>query len=272
MRRSESEPSARSVLLTILGEFVLPAGGSAWTSRLVEALGLLGVEEASARQALARTATAGLLTPERVGRQTKWALTERATHLLSEGAARIYGFATDEVGEGWDGNWLLLIVNVPEPSRHLRARLKDRLGWAGLGSLGPGMWVSPWADHEAEAVTALKELGLADGASTWVGRPGLLGAPQERVDDIWPLHELAESYRAFTDAAEAESPGTNEDHVAALVRLVHDWRHFPAADPGLPAELLPSNWPAPDAARTFAEKRQAWSPPAQKWWGRATEA
>ena len=36
-------PSARSVLLTVLGEYVLVSGGMAWTAALVEALGVLGV-------------------------------------------------------------------------------------------------------------------------------------------------------------------------------------------------------------------------------------
>jgi phenylacetic acid degradation operon negative regulatory protein len=270
MRRSENAESARSVLLTVLGEFVLPNGGMAWTSRLIEAMSLLGFEEASARQALARTATAGLLTSERVGRQTRWSLTARAVKLLSDGAARIYSFGTSGQKGDWDGDWLLLLVNVPEQSRHLRARLRDRLGWAGLGQLGAGTWVSPWADREAGAVAALEELALS--GTTWIGRPGALGGVAGRVDEIWNLAALADSYRHFSEAAATESPRTDEDCVSSLVRLVHDWRHFPAIDPGLPSELLPPSWPASDAARLFARRRKEWTGPAQKWWRDATGA
>ena len=54
--RPRSGESARSLLNTVLGEFVYAAGGAAWTSTFVEALALLDVEEKAARQALARSA------------------------------------------------------------------------------------------------------------------------------------------------------------------------------------------------------------------------
>src|SRR4051812_35341946 len=85
--------SARGLLLTVLGEFVLPAGGVAWTSAFIDVLGRLGVEEKAVRQALMRTATGGWLAPERVGRRTRWQLTPAAERLLTEGTERIYGFA-----------------------------------------------------------------------------------------------------------------------------------------------------------------------------------
>ena len=39
-RREIGSASARSLLMTILGEFVLPRGGSVWTQALVSALAL----------------------------------------------------------------------------------------------------------------------------------------------------------------------------------------------------------------------------------------
>src|ERR1022692_3271759 len=66
-RREVGEASARSLLITVLGEYVLPRGGSVWTSVLVRALGLLGVAEKSARQALARSAGEGWVSPARFG-------------------------------------------------------------------------------------------------------------------------------------------------------------------------------------------------------------
>ena len=71
----QSAPSARALLLTLLGEFVLPDGGRAWAATLIEALSLLDVEARTARQAIARTARAGLLASERSGRRVCWALT-----------------------------------------------------------------------------------------------------------------------------------------------------------------------------------------------------
>src|SRR5436305_1846771 len=91
-RRELGATSARSLLLTVLGEFVLPRGQPVWTQMLIDVLGQLDVEHKSARQALARTAAEGLLTSDRAGRRVRWSLSEAGRRLLSEGAERIYGF------------------------------------------------------------------------------------------------------------------------------------------------------------------------------------
>jgi phenylacetic acid degradation operon negative regulatory protein len=254
-------------LLTVLGEFVLPDGGSVWTGTVLDGLGLLGVEEASARQALARTSGRGLLAAERIGRRTRWSLSERAQVVLTEGAARIYGHGLDH--PGWDGRWLLVLTTVPEQNRHLRAGLRNRMTWAGLGQVGPGVWVTPWSQHEADVEAILNDLELADGSLSWVGSPGALGHVEHRVEEIWDLDAIADDYDAFMAAAESEDPASPDESFAALVRLVHDWRHFPAADPGVPEALLPSGWPVREAAALFRERRKKWSPAAWRYWREA---
>ena len=75
-RRAAGGSSARSLLLTVLGEFVLPQQ-LAGVDRSVggRALAELGIEEKSARQALSRLAAEGLLVPQRLGRRVQWQLT-----------------------------------------------------------------------------------------------------------------------------------------------------------------------------------------------------
>src|SRR5450759_564743 len=51
--RELGAPSARSLLVTVLGEFLLPAGGWVWTGTLVGVLGVLGIEASACRAALA---------------------------------------------------------------------------------------------------------------------------------------------------------------------------------------------------------------------------
>src|SRR5438445_2954520 len=108
-RSTVGAPSARSLLFTVLGEYVLPHGGEAWAAALIRALGALGVEEAAARQAIARTASDGWLDSERTGRRVRWQLTPSGRQLLTEGAERIYGFGGSQ--EDWDGRWVLLFVD-----------------------------------------------------------------------------------------------------------------------------------------------------------------
>jgi phenylacetic acid degradation operon negative regulatory protein len=263
-RRSEHGSSARAILLTVLGEFVLPSGGHVWTSTLIEALGALGVESKTTRQAVARTAAADLLVPERIGRQTRWSLTPAASRLLTEGAERIYlfGRTTPE----WDGRWLLIWTTVPESNRHLRYRLRSRLAWRGFAAVAPGAWLSPWATQEPAAVAILTELGLAGEALSFVGRPGELGALPADVYRAWDLAAIETDYRAFIEVTTSTEPTDDRAAFVALATLVHDWRHFPAADPALPAPLLPGSWSGAAAAELFHRRRAAWGAAAWRWW------
>ena len=128
------------LLLTVLGEFVHPRGDIVWTGTLVEALGQLGVEEKSARPALTRTASEGLLSSSREGRRVRWQLTAQGAALLEAGAQRLYGFMRDGV-PGTAVGWC-------SPSRSRRPsdaghRLRTRLTWLGLGSPTSGLWITP---------------------------------------------------------------------------------------------------------------------------------
>lgn len=129
------------------------------------------------------------------------------------------------------------LLGVPEPSRHLRHRLRVRLGWAGFAPFGPGVWISPWASRESEATTFLADLGLVDGATVFVSQLGAAEDPRALAGRAWDLD-----------------------------RVEVDWRHFPAADPDLPGELLDRSWPGGEAATLFHDRHRAWAPAARAWW------
>jgi phenylacetic acid degradation operon negative regulatory protein len=252
----------------VLGEFVLPSGGRVWTSTLIEALSALGVEPKTTRQAVARSAAADLLAPERVGRQTRWSLTSSAAGLLTEGAERIYQFGRST--PAWDGRWLLIWTTVPETNRHLRYRLRSRLAWQGFAAVAPGAWLSPWAAQEPAAVAVLAELGLAGDALSFIGHPGQLGALPADVYRAWDLAAIEADYRAFIDVTTSTEPVDDRAAFVALATLVHDWRHFPAADPALPTPLLPPSWSGAAAAELFHRRRAAWRRAAWRWWAQVS--
>src|SRR3984885_15014277 len=108
-RHAAGAPSARGMLFTLLGEFVLPGDGTAWTSAVLAAFERLGVAEKATRQALMRTSNAGWLSAGKIGRRTRWLLTPAATRLLTEGARRIYSFGPPLA---WDGQWVLVQVRI----------------------------------------------------------------------------------------------------------------------------------------------------------------
>lgn len=261
-RRETGLASARSLLLTVLGEFVLPADGPVWTGALVGALGAVGVEEKAARQALSRTAAEDLLVAERDGRRVRWHLTAAGTRLLADGTERIYGFG--RAVERWDGRWLVLAVSVPETQRQLRHRLRTRLTWAGLGSPLPGLWVTPDPGKEPEVAAAVAELGVE--AYSFTGGYGLVGDQQRVVRSAWQLDEVEQRYADFLATFADPAVDGPAGAFATQVSLVQAWRRFPFLDPALPAPLLPATWPGPAAAALFHARHDSWHAGAQQHW------
>ena len=264
-RHAAGAPSARGLLFTLLGEFVLPGGGTAWTSAVLASFARLGIEEKTTRQALMRTAASGWLDPEKVGRRTRWRLTASAQKMLTEGADRIYSFAGP--GESWDGRWLLVYARIPESDRRARHVVQSRLTWAGFGSLGAGLWISPHPDREAEAISVLREAGVAD-AHVFVARRSGLADVQVMVGAAWDLGAIEDRYEEFIEEFRATTPA---DVLARQVEIVHAWRRFPSIDPVLPRELLPARWSGLKAARLFADRHQRWSGDAKQEWKRIND-
>ncbi len=263
-RHTIGAASARSLLLTILGEYALPHADAVWTSTLVRAMAGLGVEEKAARQALARTAADGWIAAVRHGRQVCWELTDPGRRLLTDGAERIYSFAAE--GPAWDGQWLVLTVSVPETQRQLRRQLRTRLSWAGFGSPGSSIWVTTDTAREAEAKQILGELGLGGDAYSFTGQFGGIGSARKLVDQAWDLTTVAERYQEFIVEFAGLRPPAGEQTMLTQIRLVHEWRRFPFLDPQLPAELLPSNWIGKRAAALFQELHARWDKPAKRHW------
>jgi len=265
-RHTTGAESAQGLLFTVLGEFVLPAGGAAWTAAFIDVLGRLGVEEKACRQALMRTAADGWLVADRSGRRASWRLTDAGVRLLTEGTGRIYGFTAAR--DGWDGRWLMILARTPESGRPARHRLRTRLSWAGFGSPAPGIWMSPDAGLQAEAERVLGAAGLLGDAqiflSTHVGGGPLAALARQ----AWDLDQIEDRYEDFIAEFGA---GECADPLARTAGLVHAWRRFPWLDPVLPAQLLPAGWSGTRAAALFADLHARWSPPARAEWQRITE-
>ncbi len=247
------------MLLTILGEYVLPRSGGVWQEALVAALGAVGYREQTARQALSRSVTEGWLATERHGRRARMSLTEDAATMLSSGARRIYSF-----GEpwSWDGNWLLVVLRVPESRREVRHQLRTRLAWAGFGSLGGGVWITPHVARESEVADAAVNGSVAELLS-FQAQLGALGDARRVVVQAWDLDDIDARYRDFIEDFADVSPTEPERVFAAQATLVHAWRKFPFLDPDLPESLLPDGWPRAQAHELFAQRHARWHEMAQ---------
>ena len=252
-------PAARSVLLTVLGEYMLPQRDGVWQETLINALVALDYKPQAARQALARSITAGWLRTERHGRRSRVRLGDDTAAMLRAGAERIYGF-----GEPWpwDEHWLLVVLRVPEQRREVRHQVRTRLAWAGFGSLGGGLWISPHVEREEELRDLAGDDSLAELLS-FRAQLGTLGEPEKVIAEAWDLDAVAGAYREFIDAFARSRPKAPEAVFRAQTLLVHEWRKFPFLDPDLPEEMLPANWPRRRAHDVFEERHASWHETAQ---------
>jgi phenylacetic acid degradation operon negative regulatory protein len=254
-RRSVGAPAARSTLLTVLGEFLLARPDGAWQEALIGSLRLLGFTPSAARQAVVRSTREGWLEGERIGRRSRMRLTESSAELLRDGARRIYGFGEPV---SLDGRWLLLVLRVPEQRRELRHRLTTQLAWAGFGSLGGGLWITPHVDRES-LIHAEEPAQLL----SFRAEIGALGDAGRVISEAWDLPALREHYVQFIADFARLRPRGGPATFAAQTALVHAWRRFPFIDPDLPDDLLPDDWPRRRAYELFRDRHERWGPPAQ---------
>ncbi len=170
----------------------------------------------------------------------------------------------------------MLILRVPEERRDVRHQLRTRLAWAGLGSMGAGVWLTPHVEREAELVAAIRDAPVAL-ATSFVASLGMLGRPSDVAAAAWDLDAVRRHYEAFVEDFASIRPSSGEAYFRMQTLLVHAWRKFPFLDPDLPAEVLPSGWPRRRAHELFTGRHGAWSGPARGWFeeleaGRPTRA
>jgi phenylacetic acid degradation operon negative regulatory protein len=259
-----SAGSARSVLLTVLGELVWPENRPVWTSALLYVLRGLGIEEQTARQAIARAAAAGWITGERHGREVRWSLTPGGQKLITEGAARVTAMAAADTG--WDGRWLALLVTIPHTHRTARKRLYAGLTWAGFGNPTPGVWVSPHPDRQEEAGQLIRELDLHEHTLSFIGPSGAIGLSDEDiVARAWDLESLSAYFAAQLEALADIDPAPGDPMLFTHIQVVSEWQRAPFKDPQLPEELLP-DWIGHRAAARLGALRDQWSEAVHARW------
>jgi phenylacetic acid degradation operon negative regulatory protein len=260
--RADSGPlapgSARSLLITILGELVWPTGGPVWTSTLVQVLNGLGVEEQTARQAIARAASSEWIVPERRGREVAWTLSAKLVQIFDSGSPRVYSLS--DPFSDWDGSWLALWTTVPQSHRSARRRLYAGLTWAGFGNPSAGLWLSPHVERADEVRTLIEELDLTAHTISLVGTSRNIGMPEsEIVARGWDLAALQDHYEQVLDAVTGLHPQGGDQTLLTHVRMLSEYQELPRTDPQLPEALLP-DWIGRRVARRIEALRAQWTP------------
>ena len=245
---------ARSALFDLYGDHLRAKGGRAPVAAIVRLLAALDIAAPAVRTAVSRMVRQGWLEPVRLPGGRGYALTARARKRLDDAAERIYRTRAAV----WEGSWDLLVLD-PLGQRSRRDRVRSGLGFLGYAPLSDSTWISPFASPEVAQLLESEQAGF-------VRMRAHDEHPTERAGRAWDLGTLSASYVAWCDfarglLADPESQlagvsGAGEDERAFAVRsvLVHEWRKFLFTDPGLPDELLPSDWPGHEAAQLFGRE------------------
>jgi phenylacetic acid degradation operon negative regulatory protein len=255
---------ARSALFDVFGDHLRSRGDRAPVAALVRLLRPIGIAAPAVRTAISRMVSQGWLAPVSLAGGRGYRATPRAIRRLDESAVRIYG----SEALAWDGSWQVALVGPPS-QRSARERLRAELRFLGYGELAADVWIAPYPREDLERVVA-----AAGGRLTTATATGFSSDPTS----AWDLAELADSYTAWLDgvddlvAAHLDG-GRDEDESAFAARfhLVHEWRKFLFADPGLPDELLPARWPGRPAAAAFAGEARRLKPGSDRFVARCLD-
>ncbi len=239
----KTDLSARSVLASVLLGTEPP-----WlpTPRLVRTAALFGVSEGTARTALSRMTSAGEAVAERGGYRLVGRLAERQTRQAASRRADTLD---------WDGGWELATVDG-DGSRPAadRAALREACRDLRLVELREGVWARPANLDPARSPDAAAV--VAAWCHRWSGaRPD----PDPDVAELWDLAAWSQRAQDLRDEMEALlGPLERRDRralAAGFVTSAAVLRHL-QADPLLPLELLPVDWPG-DALRRAYDRYDA---------------
>jgi phenylacetic acid degradation operon negative regulatory protein len=226
--------SARSVVLSLLLGTHPPELPVRDLVRGVEPFGIGG---STVRAALSRMVTAGDLRRT----DTVYRLSDR---LLER--QRRQDEAVHPGTRAWDGDWEMVVITATGRGPAERADLRTRLTALRLAEQREGVWLRP-ANLRRPLPDDLDQV-----AQRYTARPDR--PARELAMSLWPLASWSATARALLAyAARADRPADRFTAFAAAVRHL-------LADPVLPPELLPADWPGAELRAAYADYQREVTP------------
>lgn len=251
--RDKTTLRAKSLLVTVYGDAILPHGGSVWLGSLINLVEPLGLSERMVRTAVFRLSKDDWLASNQIGRRSYYKLTEDGRRRFETAHRRIYA----SPNRTWNGEWLMVVANKANLSQEARDQLKREFQWLGFGMVAPNVFAHPAADIRAVR-QIIQDMGITEDVVTMAARADRQSgtAPHRNmVHSSWDLDQLSENYDQFLNAFRPlyhalNGEGDIDPESAFLVRtlLVHEYRRIMLRDPMLPDELLRADWSGSTAA------------------------
>ncbi|TKA04983.1 PaaX family transcriptional regulator C-terminal domain-containing protein [Actinacidiphila oryziradicis] len=194
----------------------------------------------------------------------QWTLTPGDRRLIEEGTKRIFSMSAPP--EPWDGNWLILLVSIPQSQRSVRKKLYGALSWEDFGNPTPGVWLAPHPERRQGVQQVIDAFGLHESTLAFVGNSLPIGLREDEiVRKAWDLQDATDKYEQLLIRFSGLRPEPGDPMLFSHVELVSEWQGFPFLNPQLPEELLP-HWIGRRAAVVFTQLRSRWYEDAQRRW------
>jgi phenylacetic acid degradation operon negative regulatory protein len=271
----QSRIAAGSLIVSVLGDAVLPRGGGIWLGSLIGLMDVLGVNERLVRTAVFRLVKDEWLHTEVVGRRSNYLLTPVGRRRFDEASAQIYSAQPPQ----WDRRWRLVSI-VGALDVRTREAVRRSMAWQGFGELTMGVFVHPSADLGA-CMESLQSDGLGEvlpkllplaAASTDLKG---VGTDADMVQRAWDLNHLAQGYVSFlasyqpvlSEIKKRRSGKALDGEMSFQARslMVHDYRRLLLRDPELPVVLLPAGWQGQQARDLFRTLYQCLLPASEDY-------
>lgn len=251
--------TARSVIASLLLGVSPPQLS---TKTLVGTAGLFGIAPGTARVALSRMVMAGELEAIDDGyRLASPALLARQVRQDQSRVGRI---------RRWRGTWRTAVVDVDGRSAVDRANLRAALRSLRYAELRAGVWLRP--DNLTVGVLVDAESIAAEQCRFFRSRPeSPTRGPEESLAlaaRLWDLHGWSRTTAGLLDDVDRLGARLRDGHTDALAEsflVSADVVRHLQADPLLPADLLPADWPGADLRdghvgfdRAFRDTLGAW--------------
>ncbi|HWD21049.1 MAG TPA: hypothetical protein VHB20_17410 [Verrucomicrobiae bacterium] len=190
---------------------------------------------------------------------------DRLYRLTAEGRLHALGGRNPlaQWGRAWDGQWRIVVFDIPTAREAYRMQLWRRLKERSFGYLQGSVWVTPDSvgpelKRMEEGVINVKSLLLLE------GRPCAGESDAEIVNGAWDFKQINHRYQQHMKVL-AERPERNLQTEAAAKELQQwaakereAWLHAVRWDPLLPEQLWPKGYLGPEAwKRKMQAFRQA---------------
>jgi phenylacetic acid degradation operon negative regulatory protein len=216
-------------------------------AQLVRLTSLFGITENRARVALSRMVASGEATSDGSGRY------RLAGHL----AARQSRQSASRAGatSAYDGEWWLAVVTTTGSTAEVRGARRRALTYGRLAELREGVWMRP-------ANLAVQLPDPLDGdIELMTARPG---AAEELARRLWDLAAWSARARALLHRLDVLLPDKPEALAPGFELSAAVLRHL-QADPLLPPDLVPSDWPGSSLRAAYGQWDTRYRTTLQEW-------